>query len=148
MKCEPRIITRDVVDSELSDVGISQRGPWTDSILPFADWSLLSHSQYFIGTQASTFSMLMAYYVAVRSTLRGVDDQEHLFLIVPGHGWTQTYIKFNFLLFFKLVFYFLFCSLGYKMMNGINVNNSNLCHGKAYYYNYTSLECAEKNGHN
>lgn len=43
-----------------------EHGPWGDSMLAMADWFLLGHADYFIGTQISSYSTLIANSIAAR----------------------------------------------------------------------------------
>ena len=52
--------------------GNIEQGPWTVSYFPMADLYLTSHSQYFMGMVASTFSNLIANILAAR---REIDAQ-------------------------------------------------------------------------
>jgi hypothetical protein len=70
--CTPKLVQRAMKETKREHRG--EHGPWGESVTSMADFYLLSHSDYFIGTKVSSFSAIMLNVVAARAALVGRTD--------------------------------------------------------------------------
>lgn len=87
--CRVSFIQRDLaakVSAQQKAEGYEETGPWSVASTSMSDWYLLTHSDYFIGSAASTFSFLIAGEVAARAALR--EDVSS----PPGHGQESSFL--------------------------------------------------------
>lgn len=82
----PRSVTR-LPPSNPLDSSHGEHGAWGESLLALAEWNLLSHAHFFIGTHDSTFSLLMANSVVARAARVGSVGNPILWMW-PGRGCT------------------------------------------------------------
>ena len=76
MNCSAHMVPRGMNKLEAR----GEHGPWGDSKLSMADWLFLGHADYFLGSQISSYSTLIANSIAARRMLRSGDDDEEIFL--------------------------------------------------------------------
>lgn len=83
--CTAAYIERNLNASPDGDKGYEEHGPWSKGAIAIADWYLLTHSMYFIGSHGSTYSALIANAVAFQSSFRGNTGNHTIFTwISPG----------------------------------------------------------------
>jgi len=73
--CLVRYVPRNMsaeISKQQRDEHYEETGPWAQAKMSVADWYLLTHADYFLGTADSTFSFLIGDEVAGRSALRPV----------------------------------------------------------------------------
>ena len=73
LTCTVRFVQRNMtasVTQQQKDEHYEETGPFAQAKISMADWYLLSHSDYFLGTADSTFSFLIADIVASRLLLQ------------------------------------------------------------------------------
>ena len=73
LTCTVRFVQRDMtagITQQQKDEHYEETGPFAQAKISMADWYLLSHSDYFLGTADSTFSFLIADIVASRLLLQ------------------------------------------------------------------------------
>lgn len=78
VNCTLRFIQRDLngkVSEHQKQDGYEENGPWSAPSISMADWFLLTHADYFVGSAASTFSFLIAGEVAARAALHPHDQR-------------------------------------------------------------------------
>lgn len=92
--CNTSYIDRDLNATVESNAFVMENGPWANGLLSIADWYLLTHSMYFIGTAQSTFSFLIANGVAAHATWKANVGDNQLFYWISEHLETSDVARF------------------------------------------------------
>jgi hypothetical protein len=97
-----------------------EHGPWEAQIMTGSDYHLLSHADYFIGSEISTFSVLIANRIVARATERGDLNNSLLWISVDGAAFSEVTRRFG----------------RYKV-------EPNACKNVDTYFNYTTSTCSK-----
>jgi hypothetical protein len=90
--CELKYVDREIaaINNTATNKKSTEHGPWETQIMTGSDHYLLSHADYFIGSEISTFSIIIANNIVARATERGSLSSTLLWISINGKKFSNA----------------------------------------------------------